>query len=212
MSEALLARGVHYVVLERGEVADNWRTQRWSSLRLNSPGWLNRSLHTEGEPDRYRTAAEVAQRLDEIAVACPVRTRTPVLHLTRSPTGFVLLTPSERIRARTVVVASGDTNVAAVPHLAAKIPVRIHQLHSAHYRRPNDLCRGQRPVGRADRRRAQRDRTVRGAGDESGRPGAAAPPRHRCRGGGGGRRLRLGSARGCATVGPDRPAAAGPRS
>jgi putative flavoprotein involved in K+ transport len=37
MSHVLAARGVEHVVLERGEVASSWRTERWDSLRLFTP-------------------------------------------------------------------------------------------------------------------------------------------------------------------------------
>jgi putative flavoprotein involved in K+ transport len=142
MSEALTARGVRHQVLERGEVGNSWRTQRWAGLLLNSPGWLNTSLHTEDEPDRYLPVSEMVERLDAIAATCPVRTRTPVLHLTRSPAGFAVLTPSRLVLARSVVVASGDANVPTVPAMAARFPSRIRQLHSAQYRSPADLAEG----------------------------------------------------------------------
>jgi putative flavoprotein involved in K+ transport len=43
-SAALTARGVEHVVLERGRVGESWRTQRWDSFRLNTPGWMNQLL------------------------------------------------------------------------------------------------------------------------------------------------------------------------
>jgi putative flavoprotein involved in K+ transport len=35
MSRRLPERSIDHVVLERGEVANSWRTQRWPSLRLD---------------------------------------------------------------------------------------------------------------------------------------------------------------------------------
>ena len=37
MSRCLADRSIDHVVLERGEVAHSWRTQRWDSLRLLTP-------------------------------------------------------------------------------------------------------------------------------------------------------------------------------
>lgn len=37
MSHHLAARSIDHVVLERGEVAHSWRTQRWDSLRRSRP-------------------------------------------------------------------------------------------------------------------------------------------------------------------------------
>jgi putative flavoprotein involved in K+ transport len=71
-SAALTRRGVEHVVLERGRVGQSWREQRWDSLRVNNPGWMNPMLG-EQEPDTYLTADEVVERLDKLATACPVR-------------------------------------------------------------------------------------------------------------------------------------------
>ena len=42
MSRCLSERSIEHVLLERGEVANSWRTERWDSLRLLTPNWLNR--------------------------------------------------------------------------------------------------------------------------------------------------------------------------
>ena len=42
MSRCLAERGIDHVVLERGEVANSWRTERWDSLRLLTPNWQSR--------------------------------------------------------------------------------------------------------------------------------------------------------------------------
>jgi cation diffusion facilitator CzcD-associated flavoprotein CzcO len=39
MSSRLTDRSIDHVVLERGEVANPWRTDRWDSLRLLTPNW-----------------------------------------------------------------------------------------------------------------------------------------------------------------------------
>jgi len=42
MSHELGRRGIDHVLLERGEVAHAWRTERWDSLRLLTPNWMCR--------------------------------------------------------------------------------------------------------------------------------------------------------------------------
>jgi hypothetical protein len=71
-SAALTARGVEHVVLERGRVGESWRTQRWDSFRLNTPGWMNQLLGEQAR-DSYATGVEVVQRLEKLAANCPVR-------------------------------------------------------------------------------------------------------------------------------------------
>ena len=66
-SRCLTARGVDHVIVERGEVANSWRTERWDSLRLLTPNWMNRlpGVRSSGDdPDGFLTATEVVDRLD----------------------------------------------------------------------------------------------------------------------------------------------------
>ena len=63
MSRALAEHGVDHVVVERGEVANAWRHERWDSLRLLTPNWQTRLpgfRYAGPDPDGYMTAAEVA--------------------------------------------------------------------------------------------------------------------------------------------------------
>ena len=62
MSRCLAERGVDHVVLERGRVAERWRTERWDSLRLLSPNWMSRLpgwSYAGPDPHGFMTAGEV---------------------------------------------------------------------------------------------------------------------------------------------------------
>ena len=62
MSRCLAERSIDHVVLERGEVANSWRTERWDSLRLLTPNWQSRlpGFRYEGDdPDGFMTMPEV---------------------------------------------------------------------------------------------------------------------------------------------------------
>ncbi len=70
-------------MLERGEVANSWRRERWNSLRLLTPNWLARLpgfSYSGNDPDGYMTAAEVAGLIQDYASAAgaPLRTGTAV--------------------------------------------------------------------------------------------------------------------------------------
>ena len=41
-SHFLTGESIDHVVLERGEVANSWRRERWDSLRLLTPNWQTR--------------------------------------------------------------------------------------------------------------------------------------------------------------------------
>ena len=60
MSRCLADRSIDHVVLERGEVAHSWRTQRWDSLRLLTPNWMTRLpgfSYRGDDPDGYLASA-----------------------------------------------------------------------------------------------------------------------------------------------------------
>jgi len=128
-------------VLERGEVANSWRTERWDSLRLLTPNWLSRlpGLSYEGpDPDGYMTMAEVVEFIDRFASFsdAPVRTRTPVTSLRRTDDGYRVSTNSGDIECRTVVVASGAFNRPTVPPFSQALPPSVTQLTPFDYRKP----------------------------------------------------------------------------
>ncbi len=132
-SAALTARGVEHVVLERGRVGESWRTQRWDSFRLNTPGWMNQLLG-EQAPDAYAAGVDVVQRLEKLAADAPVRSGVRVARLAAAGDGYILRTGGGDLRCRVVVVATGDQNLPQVPAFAQTFPDRVAQYHTADYR------------------------------------------------------------------------------
>jgi putative flavoprotein involved in K+ transport len=151
VSRLLGDRGLEHVVLERGEVANTWRTERWDSLRLLTPNWQTRlpGLAYDGDdPDGFLTVPELVAFLDRYArvSGAPVRTHTTVTSVTPSAVGdgggYVVETTAGTWEAAAVVVASGAFNRAHVPAVAADLPAGLHQVTPLDYRRPDDLGPG----------------------------------------------------------------------
>ena len=140
-SLALAGCGIDHVVLERDRVAATWRDQRWDSFRVNTAGWMNAIL---GGPGRhaYATGREVIQRLGQLAAGGPVREGVRVTRLAPAGDGWAMATDDGQVRARTVVVATGDQNLPRVLPLARRLPDRVAQLHAADYRNPGRLPPG----------------------------------------------------------------------
>ncbi len=144
MSYALAEHGVEHVVLERGEIANSWRHERWDSLRLLTPNWQSRlpgHRYAGSEPDGYMTSAEVAGFIDNYArlVGAPVRTGTTVTSVRREDADYVVETDSGSWRCRAVVLASGAHGVPVVPELAARLPRGVRTLTPNEYRNPAAL-------------------------------------------------------------------------
>ena len=127
MSRRLTERSIDHVVLERGEVANSWRTQRWPSLRLLTPNWLTRLPgydYAGDDPGGYMPAAGVVATLTRYArlAAAPVRTAATVHTVRTTPGGFEILANDELLRARAVVLATGACVLPAVPGISAAVP------------------------------------------------------------------------------------------
>jgi len=148
MSRCLAARSVDHVVLERGEVANSWRTQRWDSLRLLTPNWMTRLpgyAYRGADPDGYLSARQVAAMLADYAgaSAAPVLTGVTVTSVRAAGAGgYVVETDQGSWRAPTVVLACGAATVPAVPALARLVPDGITSVTPVGYRNPGELPGG----------------------------------------------------------------------
>lgn len=147
MSRCLTDRSIDHVVLERGEVANSWKTERWDSLRLLTPNWQSRlpGYGYEGDdPDGFRTMPETIRFIERYAevVSAPVRTHTTVRSVCAVDDGYEIATTEDQWRCRTVVIASGACNVPRVPAVAESVPAGITHLTPMEYRNPDQLQPG----------------------------------------------------------------------
>jgi putative flavoprotein involved in K+ transport len=143
----LTARSIDHVVLERGEVANSWRRERWDSLRLLTPNWQSRlpGHRYEGQdPDGYMTMAEVTEFIDRFAKhsGAPVRTGINVASVRRGDNGYLVTTSDGEISCACVVIASGACNQPTMPGFNDALPASVEQLTTFDYRDPAGLPDG----------------------------------------------------------------------
>jgi putative flavoprotein involved in K+ transport len=146
-SHFLTGQSIDHVVLERGEVANSWRRERWDSLRLLTPNWLSRlpGLGYQGpDPDGYMTMGEVTEFIERFAAVsfAPVRTGANVTSVRRADDGYRLTTSGGEIGCRAVVIASGACNQPVLPPFKAAVPASVEQLTPFDYRDPAKLPDG----------------------------------------------------------------------
>jgi putative flavoprotein involved in K+ transport len=147
VSRCLTERSIDHVVLERGEVANSWRRERWESLRLLTPNWQTRlpGCRYDGpDPDGFMTMAEVigfVSRYAEVAAA-PVRTHTTVTSVRLADGGYHVATDNGDLRCRTLVVATGACNLAHVPAVRDAVPSSVASFTPLEYRNPAQLPEG----------------------------------------------------------------------
>src|SRR6478736_2482387 len=109
MSRRLSERSIDHVVLERGEIANSWRTERWDSLRLLTPNWQCRLPgygYDDDDPDGFMTMPEVVDFMTHYAklIAAPVQTGTAVTSLGRDDDGYSVTTDQGEWRCEAVVI------------------------------------------------------------------------------------------------------------
>jgi putative flavoprotein involved in K+ transport len=149
LSSCLSRNGIEHVVLERGDIAQRWRSERWDSLIFQFPNW---SLQLPGyayqgeNPDGYASKDEFILFLEAYAsiARAPVRRATEVLALSDSIDGRSMTLETSRgvIDARNVVVATGPFQAPKIPAASRDLPSETVQIHARDYRNPAQLPPG----------------------------------------------------------------------
>jgi putative flavoprotein involved in K+ transport len=147
MSRHLTSRAIDHVLLERGEVANSWSSERWDTLRLLTPNWQSRLpgyAYQGDDPNGYMTMPEVVAYLQRYAAVshAPVQSHTLVSRIRSSDNGYEVTTNRGPWRCRTLVLASGACNVATVPALAAGVPRTVTSITPMAYRNPDTVPDG----------------------------------------------------------------------
>lgn len=145
VSHHLAKFGKPHLVLERGRIAERWRSERWDSLVTNGPAWHDRfpeQEFSELNPDGFAPKEHVAAYFERFAAGLPVRCGVTVRALRQNGNaGFLADTNQGQISARNVVVATGPFQRPLIPDL---IPARdgLLQIHSNAYKNPDALPKG----------------------------------------------------------------------
>ncbi|MBB3175681.1 NAD(P)-binding domain-containing protein [Variovorax sp. Sphag1AA] len=150
MSYYLGRLGHEHLVLERGALAERWRSERWDSLHfqspnwnMNLPGWPRMTVEPGADPDAFSPLREVTDYLERYAavIRAPVRTHCAALSLARRTGSRDLLVQTDGILyvANSVVVATGPYQV---PRATPPLGAGVFELHSTLYRNPMQLPDG----------------------------------------------------------------------
>ena len=143
-SHCLAESAIEHVVLERGEIANSWRHERWDSLTLLTPNWQSTVpgfKYSGDDPDGFMSVPEVIDFIDEYATvsAAPVKTRTEVTSVRCDENGYRVSTDDAEWCCRSVVIASGACNIPVVPAVGKNVPARIQSITPHQYHSPDQL-------------------------------------------------------------------------
>ena len=145
MSYQLALRGVEHVVVERGLVAETWRSQRWDSFTVVGPNWsvsLPGAPYAGPEPDGFMARDDLVAFLESYAhqIQAPLETGVEVVRVLPDGAHWRAATSAGNIRALNVVLATGAYQQPRVPEHS--FAPSITTLHTADYKRPSQLPEG----------------------------------------------------------------------
>ncbi|WFU57171.1 NAD(P)-binding domain-containing protein [Bradyrhizobium pachyrhizi] len=146
MSHRLKQRGIAHLVLERGRIAERWRSERWDGLMFQFPNWsvrLPEFAFPHSDPDGFSDTAAIIAFIEDYAafVAPPIRCGVAVTKLRRDAGGFLAEFAGGGIAARNVVIATGPYQRPLRPDLLREHP-GLFQVDAAGYRNPAQLPDG----------------------------------------------------------------------
>lgn len=148
MSEHLTKADIDHVVLEKGRVAESWRTARWDSLRANGPAWHDRlpGMKIESVPqDVFTPKDNLVDYLASYAERnnAPIRTGASVQSVRKLPKkqGFHVVTTAGEFETINLVAATGPFQVPVTPRIVPET-AGVQQMHSIDYKNPGQLPEG----------------------------------------------------------------------
>ena len=136
--------GLKYIILDAQNSPGGAWLKTWDSLRLFSPaqwsslpGWL-----FPGNPQRYPTRDEVVSYLEqyEERYKLPIQRPVEVSAVRRFDNGFIVETSIGEFFARAVVSATGSWQKPYIPLYPNQEEYEGIQIHSAHYRNPEQFA------------------------------------------------------------------------
>ncbi len=148
MSYHLAQLGREHLILERGRIAERWRSERWDALAFQFPNWMVKlpgHAYEGDDPDGFMRRDEVVDFIEEYArrIAPPIRCGIQVTALGRTETGRLLVTTSDSsLAAANVVVATGPYQRPSLPAFSTALPFGTHQVTANRYTSTGGLPAG----------------------------------------------------------------------
>jgi len=148
MSYHLARRGREHIVLERGRVAERWRSERWDSLAFQFQNAMLRlpgHAYAGDDNDAFMGREGVTRFITDYAVriAAPLQCGVGVTSLHRTDRGRLAVQAGQAVlEAANVVVATGPYQLPSVPPCSVRLSPSIHQATASRYTRSSDLPPG----------------------------------------------------------------------
>lgn len=147
MSYCLKQRNISHILLERGQIAQRWRSESWDSLRLltpndqtNLPAWP----YQGDQPEGFMPVSHFISLLEEYAQSfeAPILTETAVAAVSKSGQQFYIHSAAQRWVSNAVVIATGHCCSPVIPEYSSRLNPEIHQITAGQYLNPGQIPEG----------------------------------------------------------------------
>jgi putative flavoprotein involved in K+ transport len=148
MSYHLRQNGREHVILERGRVAERWRSERWESLSFQFPNWMVRLpgyAYDGDQPEGFMGRDDVVSFISNYARQCsaPIRCGVNASSVSQSSQGRLVVQAGQNtMEAPNVIVATGPYQLPSIPLESARLPAGIQQVTANRY-----TCAAELPPG-----------------------------------------------------------------
>ena len=146
MGYYLKQEGYNFLLLEAGNrIGDSWRN-RYDSLQLFTPRDYCSlpDMVVKGEGKGFPHKDEMATYLEEYArhFTLPVQLQTEVFKIKKERDIFELHTPTEILKSKKVVIATGGFQQPYIPSFSQHLSSHVFQIHSSQYKSTSQIPKG----------------------------------------------------------------------
>ena len=147
ISYYLTQNNIDHVILNKGQLAEAWRHERWDSFCLVTPNWqcqLPGFPYQGDDPDGFMVKEEIIQYIEDYAASFnpPLKNQVTVNEVVYEDGLFKLNSTDGHYTANKVVIACGSYHYPKIPMMTNHVPKEIVQLHAAHYKNSEQLPEG----------------------------------------------------------------------
>ncbi|WP_299888300.1 NAD(P)/FAD-dependent oxidoreductase [uncultured Lacinutrix sp.] len=135
-----------FVILDANEEVGAPWLKRWDSLKLFTPSEFNHlpGMSFPHKKGHYANKYEVADYLKSYVskFKIPVNFNQKIIALKKEGDHFILKSKDQTFKTKNVVVSTGPFHTPYTPSCHEKISGSVYQIHSEHYKNPNQLQKG----------------------------------------------------------------------
>lgn len=143
----LKKNNIEHLIIEKGEMLQTWKHERWDSFYLVTPNWMTNLPGLDHEipyNNEYMSKDEILQVFERyLNFVCPNYVEnTNIGRISKCEDGYLVETDQGEFKAEHIIIATGMYNNPFVPGISKKIPENVFQMHSSDYRNPDQLKQG----------------------------------------------------------------------